>query len=294
MKSISLLSIFTSILLTVGCSSQTQIENNNVKAYAKFIPEREDDFAWENDLVAFRVYGPSSKSTGPASGVDCWLKRVDYSILDKWYNNHQKNISYHVDRGEGYDPYHTGVSRGCGGTALWLDGKPQAAGTFKAWRIIKNNQQQVSFELDYAWESDLGSITETKLITLGVGSQLFDVESTFLLNNQPAKQLQIAVGLSTHDGAATVSSARQSGWIATWEKLGDYHLGTGAKVAANLVDEIIHQTSEEKDQSHIWLVSHTDEYGKFRYQAGYAWERANRITSQYAWHEYLQQIDTKH
>ncbi|WOH36278.1 DUF4861 family protein [Thalassotalea fonticola] len=292
MKNILLLSLFTSVVLSAGCSNQQQAEHSEVKAYAKFVPEREDDFAWENDLVAFRMYGPSSKSTGPASGVDCWLKRVNYSILDKWYDNFQNKISYHVDRGEGYDPYHTGTTRGCGGTAIWLEGKPQAAGTFKAWRIIENSKQQVSFELDYAWQTDLGQIKETKRVSLALGSQLFAVESMFLLNNLPAKHLSIAIGLSTHDGAASVSSEQQSAWIATWEKIGDFHLGTGAMVAPNLVDEIIHQASEEKDQSHIWLVSHTDEYGKFRYQAGYAWERANQITSKQAWHEYLQQYNT--
>ena len=29
--------------------------------YARFVPEREDDFAWENDLVAFRAYGPAMR-----------------------------------------------------------------------------------------------------------------------------------------------------------------------------------------------------------------------------------------
>ena len=36
-------------------------------AFGRFVPEREDDFAWENDKVAFRVYGPNSKGVGPLS-----------------------------------------------------------------------------------------------------------------------------------------------------------------------------------------------------------------------------------
>ena len=44
------------------------------------MPERLDDFAWENDLVAFRAYGSAIRRTkGPEdSGIDCWLKRVRY------------------------------------------------------------------------------------------------------------------------------------------------------------------------------------------------------------------------
>ena len=47
-------------LLTISCAQQGSSgnelvakKNQQVKAYAKFVPIREDDFAWENDLVAF-------------------------------------------------------------------------------------------------------------------------------------------------------------------------------------------------------------------------------------------------
>jgi len=287
MKKIKLLAIYASVLLSVGCSVLEREPVNEVKAYAKFVPEREDDFAWENDLVAFRMYGPASKSTGSISGVDCWLKRVDYSILDKWYADHQKGISYHIDHGEGHDPYHVGASRGCGGTAVWLNGQPHAAGAFKAWRIISNSNEKVTFELDYAWKMDLGEVKETKRITLVLASQLYNVESTFMLNNQPAKNLAVAIGLSTHNGAASTATNKESGWIATWEKLKGYSLGTGTKMEASLVDDIVHIPSGNKDESHIWMISHTDGEGKFRYSAGYAWQRAQRIQTMQVWQEYL-------
>jgi len=287
MKKRLLFTLCTSLLLSVGCAVQEKSPANEIKAYSKFVPEREDDFAWENDLVAFRMYGPASKSTGTVSGVDCWLKRVDYSILDKWYDNHQKGISYHVDHGEGHDPYHVGASRGCGGTAVWLNGKPYPAGAYKAWRVINSSQEKVTFELDYSWKIDLGDLKETKRITLALGSQLYKVESTFLLNNKPAKNLAVAVGLSTHNSAASTSADKESGWIATWEQLKGYSLGTGAKIAADLVDDIIHLPSGNKDESHIWLISHTDEQGTFRYSAGYAWQRAKRIQTMAAWQKYL-------
>ena len=91
-------------------------------AFGRFVPEREDDFAWENDKVAFRIYGPNSGGKGPVSGVDAWFKKVDYSIVDKWYAEQLQGKSYHVDHGEGHDIYHVGPSRGVGGTAIWVDG----------------------------------------------------------------------------------------------------------------------------------------------------------------------------
>jgi len=49
---------------------------------ARYVPERFDDFAWENDRVAHRAYGPgldtpaAGKSRMSSSGIDLWCKRV--------------------------------------------------------------------------------------------------------------------------------------------------------------------------------------------------------------------------
>ncbi len=64
-----------------------------VTTYSRFVPERIDDYAWENDRVAFRTYGPeaqriteSGKPGGTlTSGMDCWLKRVSHPVVDSWY-----------------------------------------------------------------------------------------------------------------------------------------------------------------------------------------------------------------
>jgi len=264
-------------------------KNQQVKAYAKFVPIREDDFAWENDLVAFRMYGPSSLATPTkaASGIDCWLKRVNYSVIDKWYDNYQHKISYHTDWGEGHDPYHTGTSRGTGGTAIWIDGSPYPSGTFSASRIIDNNPEKVIFELDYIWQTKLGKISETKQISLALGSQLFEVTSSFLLNGKPATNLSIAIGIATHDEAAKVSYNKDAGWIAAWEAIKGYDLGTGVVVNPENISNIVHRPSSDKDQSHIWLISHTNEKGKLRYAAGYGWQRAGVITTENQWQQYL-------
>ena len=303
-----LLLLVISTILTTSCAEQDTPENpeisasvaananklvakNNqqVKAYAKFVPIREDDFAWENDLVAFRMYGPASLATPTqaASGIDCWLKRVDYSIIDKWYDNYQNKISYHTDWGEGHDPYHTGTSRGTGGTALWIDDMPYPSGTFIASRILDNNPEKIVFELDYVWQTKLGEVSETKQISLALGSQLFEVTSSFLLNGQPAKNLSIAIGVATHDEAAKVSEDKDSGWIAAWESIKGYNLGTGVVVKPQDIDDITHLPSAEKDQSHIWIITHTNENGKLKYAAGYGWERAKQFTSELQWQQYL-------
>jgi hypothetical protein len=224
-----------------------------VMAYGRFVPEREDDFTWENDKVAFRVYGPSSGGKGPVSGVDPWFKKVDYSIIDKWYANFLQGISYHEDHGEGYDIYHVGPSRGVGGTAIWIDGV---------------------------------AYPESKTISLAMGSQLYQVNSVFTLDGEPAS-LPIAIGLATHDEAAAVFSNEATGRISTWEIMQDIGVGTGVLLAPERAQEILHAPSEEKDASHIWLITASEENGALNFRAGFAWEAAGDITSSDQWNEYL-------
>jgi hypothetical protein len=256
------------------------------KAYGRFVPERQDDFAWENDKVAFRVYGPNSPAKGPVSGVDAWLKRVNYSIIDKWYAEHLSGKSYHVDHGEGYDPYHTGTSRGVGGTALWIDGVAWPAGQFASHEILQNGGNTVEFVLHYAWETPLGQVEERKTVTLGLGEQLYRVNSVFTLDGKPAA-LPIAIGLTTHDESAGVSYDAGAGRISTWESIDGSGLGTGALLAPGKVSEVVHEASEDKDASHIWLITSTAENGALSFRAGFGWERAKEISSLEQWNHYL-------
>ena len=57
------------------------------KVAARHVPERKDDFAWENDLAAYRMYGPALANEYPSNGVDLWLKRTGKPIMDEMYRN---------------------------------------------------------------------------------------------------------------------------------------------------------------------------------------------------------------
>ncbi len=85
------------------------------KAYGRFVRERHDDFVWENDLVAHRMYGPDletwAKDPLVSSGIDTWAKRVPKLVVNEWY----MTDDYHQDSGQGADFYGVGKSRGCGG-----------------------------------------------------------------------------------------------------------------------------------------------------------------------------------
>ena len=67
----------SSLILLSSCSTKTP----QTSVHARYVPERMDDFAFENDKVAFRVYGPALTDSAENNGTDCWLKRVDYPIV---------------------------------------------------------------------------------------------------------------------------------------------------------------------------------------------------------------------
>lgn len=279
------------VLLAASEMTKWQNTEKEIMAYGRYVPERRDDFAWENDKVAFRVYGPAAPLAGHSSGVDAWFKKVDYSIIDKWYAAHVKGISYHKDRGEGYDPYHTGVSRGVGGSSVWVDGKPYSAHNYIDYKVIKSGGQEVVFNLTYEWQTPLGLVNESKTISLALGEHLYDVESVFTLDGQPAS-LPIAIGIATHDEKASVSHNKQSGRISAWEVIDDLGVGTAAKIAPNKIEDIQHIPSNVKDESHIWLITSSDQQGKLNYSAGFAWQGAGEITNMKAWEDYLDSLAT--
>jgi hypothetical protein len=257
-----------------------------VMAFGRFVPEREDDFAWENDKVAFRIYGPSSGGKGQVSGVDAWLKKVPYSVIDKWYAGFLEGISYHKDHGEGYDPYHVGASRGVGGTAIWIDGAAWPAGKYTSYEVLQSGGDVVEFTVTYEWDTPLGKVGETKTLSLALGEQLYRVNSVFTLDGEP-ESLPIAIGLTTHDEAAQASLNPETGRISTWETIDEQGLGTGVLLAPGLAQEVLHVPSGFKDVSHAWLVTSSDENGALSFRAGFAWAAAGEIASLDAWNEYL-------
>ncbi|WP_395342268.1 glycoside hydrolase family 88 protein [Ningiella sp. W23] len=273
-------------------SGEINTVDSEVKAYARFVPERQDDLAWENDKVAFRVYGPAAPLAGHSSGVDAWFKKVDYSIIDKWYLGNASGYSYHEDRGEGYDVYHTGTSRGVGGSSIWVDGEPYSAHSFKSYNILQSGKDTVEFVIRYEWETPLGLVKENKKVTLELGSQLYNVDSKFTLDGKPTR-LPVAIGLATHDERAGVNFNQEAGHISTWEIIDTLGVGTGVLVAADKVDEIKHVVSEEQDVSHIWLITHTSDNGELSYKAGFAWEGAGVISTQEEWLHYLSKTSAR-
>jgi hypothetical protein len=211
----------------VGRGPRSAPSHEQFKVYGRFVRERHDDFAWENDRVAHRMYGPALetwvKDPLVSSGIDVWVKRTPELVVNKWY----QSGDYHRDDGEGGDFYSVGASRGCGGLGIWDGDKLRVSRNFTRSRVLANGPIRLIFELEYApWAAAAGvQVSETKRVTVDAGQHFDRFESTFKINGKAAN-LAVAVGIAKHEGSAFESDL-PNGILRSWEPLkdGNGHLG---------------------------------------------------------------------
>ncbi|WP_276166046.1 DUF4861 family protein [Zobellia alginiliquefaciens] len=267
-------------------------EESEVIAYSRLVPERTDDYTWENDKVAFRTYGPTGEKEALAgvpgstlsSGIDLWLKRTNKAIINKWYKAHEANPgAYHKDRGEGYDPYHVGGSRGTGGIGIWENDSLLVSNNFTASRTLADGPLRTVFELDYAPWSAYG-VKETKRITLDLGSNF----SKFDISLSSEKEVpNYTVGITLHKNEGDAAINKEEGWFRHWETIDSSKVGEGVVVDPKIVKDAIAYKSDVTDQSNLFIVTKPQE--KLSYYAGFAWQKSGQVSSVNDWEILLKQ-----
>ncbi len=262
--------------------------------FARFVPEGTDDSAWENDRVAFRTYGPNAEQLYDkkdpngtlSSGMDCWLKRVPYPIIDRWYGKHAHStpFAYHTDTGEGYDPYHVGSSRGVGGTGVLVGDKLYTSRNFATYKVLATGPIRTVFELTYAPYDAAGqAVTEKKIISLDMGSNLTRYEEHF---NADQPLPNCTIGLTLHEQKGQVKADRQAGWCRYWEPTDNSNLGTGVVVPPGYLTDYQDHRSLEKDASQLYMVTKPQQ-GTVVFYAGFGWQKSGQFASAAAWDAYL-------
>lgn len=120
------------------------------KVFCRYVPERKDDFAWENDLAAYRMYGPALAVEGSNNGVDLWLKNTEELVVDSfYYKDLTLGMPYHVNHGKGIDCYKVADKLGCGGISPMVNDSIIKGTVYKTWEILEEGPLQVRFKLTY-------------------------------------------------------------------------------------------------------------------------------------------------
>ena len=259
------------------------------RVFARYVPERYDDFAWENDRIAHRIYGQALDSPAAggsrlmSSGIDVWAKRVSYSIVDRWYIRGHNN--YHKDNGEGFDFYSVGTGRGCGGSGIW-DGKSlHTSANWNSWRVLANGPIRAIFELTYApWDAGNGvTVSEVKRFTVDAGRNLDRMESTFTFSGP--EELTAAFGLGKHPKAKMSFTAEPHGaWASEWELYPEPEasgLGTGIVLPAGADAGLA-----EDSLNHLALVK-VRSGRPATYYVGAGWVHGGDFSGEADWQAYL-------
>ncbi len=276
-------------------------EDITPRAWARLVPERKDDLAWENDKIAFRTYGPALRSGPEDSGIDLWTKRVTRPIIEKWYVEELKNNrSYHTDHGEGLDAFKVGNTRGCGGTALWIDGKPVSSDTYISAEIIWTRPDVAEFHTVHRYPIQLDGkpLHEYRVTRLRMGERLCDVTSTFssqpnqrFRNRKPGVRLpqEVVIGLTAQSEDANITLDAASGIAAIHGPFAGGTLGIGIIVNPSIVTrtERVPVSGKDSPGEQAMLVVRPDESGTISYRTGFAWSADGEIKDEKAWLDYL-------
>jgi uncharacterized lipoprotein NlpE involved in copper resistance len=239
--------------------------------HARFVPERKDDFAWENDLAAYRMYGPALAKENPSNGVDLWLKRTSDTIVSKRYRDELQNgLTYHVDRGNGLDCYKVGHTLGAGGIAPYQAGKLFVGDYYNRFEIKENGPLRSVFTLYYD-KVKVGNETVSQEITIttNAGSTLNKAVVKYSGNAQP---FQLAAGIFTHDEKGVKYSNLKTGTIAYAEDaVSDAKIPSGRNYVGVLIP-FKAKTIANQD-NHLLITANYKDESTFTYYFGGGWSK---------------------
>ncbi len=258
----------------VRAGDKRRYRKEDFRVYGRFVRERFDDFAWENDRVAHRMYGEALETWKQepltSSAVDVWLKRTHRLVVNDWY----MVDDYHHDRGEGADFYSAGASRGCGGTGLWEDGHLVVSKNFRNSHVIAAGPIRLVFELDYP-------NFETKRVTLDAGQNFNKFESRF---EQPRTEDRgprtYAVGMKKFkDNEFRID--RDQGFIRSW---GPVVGGTGHYTCTLAFDPSSIDNITESGGNEVVIAKNPSVY-----YVGTAWDESGDFATVADWDRYVEQ-----
>lgn len=239
------------------------------KVFGRYVPERLDDFAWENDKIAFRMYGPAIEKVEPpsGSGIDVWCKSTSRLVINEWY----KRDDYHVDHGEGVDCYKVGPDRGCGGIAIWKDGKSYISRDYRKWKQLANGPIRVMFELTYEpWDAGGVKVSEVKRISLDAGSHFNRLESVFKFDGATA--MTVGVGLNEHPEFQVLSSP-ENGWMGVWDQADRPKGLTNGMNGVGVVFPSGTKPEFKEAENQVWFLTTAKAGDPLVYYAGAGWSK---------------------
>lgn len=291
----------------------------DVKACGRCYPERMDDMAWENDLVAFRAYGPALQAKGERGfGYDLFTKyNTTEPMLEAMYAKEldketlakiaelkktdpkaaaelSRERSYHIDHGYGMDCYAVGPTLGAGVAALMVNDTIIYPWCYKNQEILDNGPLRFTVKLEFTPLTVKGdsTVVETRLITLDAGSHL---NKTAVSYSNLKETLPIVAGIVLHEPDGAVVTDAANGYITyvdptTGPDNGKIFMGVAVPAVVKDAKTVLFSEKEKKERNnadgHVLAVSDYEPGSEYIYYWGFAWDKADIKTAD-AWNRYM-------
>ena len=257
------------------------------KTYGRYVPERFDDFAWENDKIGFRTFGKALENVPKqnAYGFDVWTKRTDALIIDKWY----ELGDYHKDHGDGLDYYKVGLTLGAGNCAPYVNDTIWYSKNYSDWKLLDNGPLRTTFTLAYDfWDVADMELKATKTISLDAGSQLNKITVEYSNRTGSSGNIPLAAGIVKRPQESFEMLSAEQGILGYWEPTHGEDGTTGVGIIFPSEADTI---KLEGDQ---FLAIKTIPLNQpFVYYTGAAWDKAGIITTHEQWFDYLKSQNEK-
>ena len=172
------------------------------KVYGRYVPERKDDFTWENEYAAFRLYGPALLPENPSNGVDLWLKNSPELRIDSmYYHELVLGEPYHINYGKGLDCYKVAHTVGCGGLAVVAEDMLYVGGPYSRWEILEQTPDRFSFRLQYDSLLVCNQVMQASLTITAEAGKLLNRADIVITNRTRIllPQLYVGGGIYLHD-----------------------------------------------------------------------------------------------
>lgn len=270
-------------ILTLGACNQAP----KGEVMARAVPERADDFVFENDLVAGRFYGKALEGNPTSPGIDIWVKLPGKLVADEWYKGAMEDPDfYHHDHG-GKDCYKVAVSLGGGASApLICDTLRYPATNYRSYEILEQGPGKVVFVLHYPeWEAVPGTtVALDKKVCVKPGTYFCDVEDTYTFSG--AETLTIAAGINRHPAQETIEDELcGTDRYAIWERASDQSIEPeSGMLGVAVVMKGAHWAGASTDGIHGLCTKQIRSGETVRYSFGSCWSKGN-IKSCEAWFE---------
>ena len=203
--------LFLTIL--IFCLTACQKEAVQPKVYGRYVPERKDDFAWENEYAAFRLYGPALRPENPSNGVDLWLKASPELVVDSfYYREHVLGLPYHINYGKGLDCYKVGHTCGAGGLVVIANDQTWIGGPYDRLEILEQAPDKFVFRLEYDSLLVDGQILQESITITAETGQLQNKAEVVLTGDYSGEML-VGGGIYLHDTVDYYLTIPETGYV---------------------------------------------------------------------------------